>query len=228
MKDLEKFYESLVKNIGVTLFCGESRSPFTQNSIELMTKFLAPKTSTSSGENFCPQDEVLFESIVRDAIIPLLYSTKTECRVNACTFIRRLMSQLEDVNDSLYVEMRKHLIERSADKHSVVRASSVKALHRFQDLTQVNDIVMIALKFHLRCDPDADVRLACVQTMTPCKSTLTDFIHATRDVNDYIRKTGIFLSILVANKLLCKQNLNFMQSFILMLKKLFLISLIFL
>ncbi len=192
---LSKFYEELIRNIKLTLNC-ESRSPFTNNSIDFIIKYLLT-FSPMNGENYySPENEsnvTLMETVLKDVIKPYLYNLKVECRINACIFVRKLFDELDDINEELFKQLKRDLIQRCADKSSSVRAFAFLALHRFQDLDSEKDIALTAIQFHLKNDPDSEVRHNCLKTIAPSKTTLNDFIYATRDVKDFIRKTGIYL-----------------------------------
>lgn len=189
---LRQYYIELLRNIKLTLHA-DSRSPFTKNVIDFIIKYLL-KFSPSNGENYYSEDETsitLIDTVLSDVVKPYMYNVRAECRINSCNFVRKLIEELDDISESLYESLKTALIERCIDKVTTVRAVAILALHRFQDLLVQNDIAIVAIRFHLKNDPDCDVRLACLQSLAPCKQTLSDFIHATRDVKDFVRKAGM-------------------------------------
>jgi len=99
---------------------------------------------------------------------------------------------LQDINDDIYEKIRKALLDRSADRVASVRAAAVLALHRFQDTGNANDLVIQAIHFHLNYDPDPEVRHNCLKAMAASQQSLAHFVGSTRDVKDFIRKTGIY------------------------------------
>lgn len=132
--------------------------------------------------------------ILKETVINCLYSLDPGCRFNACALVNKIFMHLQDVDNDVYESLRKALLDRCADKERSIRAAAAKALHRFQEADDPKDRVIAALNFHLKNDPDADVRQACLMSIQPTKETTDDYIHATRDVKDIIRKTGDFFT----------------------------------
>ena len=83
-------------------------------------------------------------------------------------------------------------MDRIRDKDKSVRSAAALALHRFQEVDEDKDLVTVALKFHLNCDPDFRVRHSCLLSLHSTAATIDEFIRSTRDVKDIIRKTGNF------------------------------------
>ncbi len=82
-------------------------------------------------------------------------------------------------------------MDRCADKDKSIRSVAALALHRFQEVNDPKDLVITALKFHLKNDPDYNVRQSCLLALHPTNYNIDEFISATRDIKDIIRKTGI-------------------------------------
>lgn len=191
------------------------KSPYTKNVLDFITKFLMnvsqignkdDETIIEDKEN-CDElgmetlgeesfgagcQTTLLDRILKDLILKYLYSVSNECRYNTCQLIQRIFSELEDIDEDAFENIKGALIDRFADKEKMVRKAAALACHRFQDMDDPQDLLIKACQFHLKNDPVADVRSACLQVLEPTKFTLNDFINSTRDVKDYIRKIGMF------------------------------------
>ena len=190
-QSITHFYKELVRNIKFTLWVHDWRSPYGQNSIGFVIKYLltfGQNGDENSDENNDEMRDEFIDTILEDVVIPYTNSKKAECRINCCHFIRRLSEELDVINKDIYEDIRKALLDRSVDRIASVRAAAILALHRFQN---ENDLVVQAIHFHLNYDPDHEVRHNCLKAMAVSKISLDHFIAATRDVKDFIRKTGI-------------------------------------
>ena len=193
-QSITNFYKELVRNIKYTLWVQDWRSPYGQNTIGFIIEYLLTFGQTTDLENNEELRNELIDTILEDVVIPYTNSKKPECRINACHFIRRLAEELEDINDEIYDDIKKALLDRTVDRIASVRAAAISALHRFQDDTNSNDLAIQAIHFHLNYDPDHEVRHNSLKSMAS-KISLDHFINATQDVKDFIRKTGICFTV---------------------------------
>lgn len=191
---VNEFYNQLKKMIKCTLFLHDSRSPFGQNCIEFIIKYLLNfrQTDFEDNEDIEEQRQEFLESILIEAVLPMTTHMNDECRVNACNFIRCLSQELKEINHETFKAIIKALLERTADPKGLVRAASFLALHRFQTVSNDNDLCAQAIYYHLTNDPDPEVRLNCLKVMASSKNSIAYFIGATRDVKDLVRKTAYF------------------------------------
>ncbi|XP_054156320.1 condensin complex subunit 3-like [Oppia nitens] len=211
-RSIKEFYRELIRDVKYSLWVPDSRSPYTQNTIAFIVKYLLtfPATIeidptvngragrgddgnggylTLNGDNDELRHE-LINAILEDVVIPYTNSTKVECRLNSCFLIRLLSDELDDISEDMFEKIRKALLDRTVDKVTSVRAAAIMALHRFQDSSNDNDLVILAIHFHLDYDPDPEVRHNCLKSMAALQQSLTHFVGATRDVKDFIRKTA--------------------------------------
>ena len=138
---VKEFYNLLKKMIKLTLFAHDSRSPFGNNCIEFVVKYLLNfRQSDDDDEDIEDQRQEFLESVLTDAVIPLTSHLKEECRVNACNFIRYVSEELKEMNQDLFNTIVSVLLQKTADPKGCVRAAAFLALHRFQNASNENDI----------------------------------------------------------------------------------------
>lgn len=141
----------------------DPKSPFTQNSIDFLAKYLSslspPNENCIQNNNYEIEtaDLILLDTVLKNILLPCTY-LNTDFRINTCILIKKLFAELDDIGDDLFDLMKRALLDRCADKTSLVRASAIAALHRFQEVANVDDLVINAFKFHLKNDPDSEVR----------------------------------------------------------------------
>ncbi|CAG2120345.1 unnamed protein product, partial [Medioppia subpectinata] len=131
--------------------------------------------------------------IIKDQLIKFLSNQKPHIRYNCCLLIRKLFTDLEDMDLEVYEKLKRSLLDRLRDKDKLIRSAAALALHRFQESDKRSDLVSDALRFHLRTDPDFRVRQSCLQSLSPTIASIDEFINSTRDVKDIIRKTAFTL-----------------------------------
>ncbi|CAG2166755.1 unnamed protein product [Oppiella nova] len=150
--------------------------------------------STAMDSTSLIKDEPTFADIViKEQLIGFLLNAKPHIRYNCCLLIRKLFTDLEDMDLDVYEKLKKSLLDRLRDKDKTIRSAAALALHRFQEADKRSDLVSDALKFHLRTDPDFRVRQSCLQSLQPSVASIDEFINSTRDVKDIIRKTAFTL-----------------------------------
>ncbi|RWS18244.1 hypothetical protein B4U80_12539, partial [Leptotrombidium deliense] len=99
------------------------------------------------------QSQSLVDEILKNIILPYLNSVIVHVRSNSCYFVKTLFLEIDDVDNQIYNELKKRLLERISDKNATVRAMAAAALHRFQDVDDEKDVVTSAYRFHLKNDP---------------------------------------------------------------------------
>ncbi|KAI1289891.1 Condensin complex subunit 3 [Halotydeus destructor] len=137
-----------------------------------------------------PRLESLADAVLRDVLIPQLENSSVATRVNACTLIRKMFSEIEDIETDTYDKLKSSLVFRMADKNTGVRASAAKTLHRFQETESSQDVVVFAYQYHLKNDPDMEVRKSILLAIEPTEHTIEDIILRTRDIKDSVRKVA--------------------------------------
>ena len=144
----------------------------------------------------------IVDALLLDVLIPHLTNGSQTVRLNATNIIRKCLDEVEDLEDAVFKKLKQGLMERLSDKSAVIRSSAAKCLHRFQEVSKAGDIVTAAFNFHLKNDPDYDVRSSILLAVEPSKDTMNEIIARTRDVKDTVRKAAFHK---IAERVLVKQ-----------------------
>ncbi|XP_054157960.1 condensin complex subunit 3-like [Oppia nitens] len=159
--------------------------------------FTRNKDRSMANTTIVTEEPTFADFVIKEHLIRFLNNKSTHIRYNCCLLIRKLFTELEDMDMEVYEKLKKALLERLRDKDKSIRSAAALALHRFQEVDKYKDMASDALKFHLKGDPDFRVRQSCLLALHPTLNSIDDFINATRDVKDIIRKTAF---ILIAEK----------------------------
>ena len=144
----------------------------------------------------------IVDALLLDVLIPHLTNGSQTVRLNATNIIRKCLDEVEDLEDAVFKKLKQGLMERLSDKSAVIRSSAAKCLHRFQEVSKAGDIVTAAFNFHLKNDPDYDVRSSILLAVEPSKDTMNEIIARTRDIKDTVRKAAFHK---IAERVLVKQ-----------------------
>ena len=133
----------------------------------------------------------LLDHILNDPLIPFLGSANANTRLNTLYLVRKILKKVVDIEPNIYERLKSALIDRTSDKNANVRKLAFLTIHRFQgDVDDPEDMVMRALRFHLKYDPTDFVRLACLNVIWPIRAVIPDLILKTRDIKSKIRETA--------------------------------------
>lgn len=115
-------------------------------------------------------------------------------RIRSCQLIATIF---KNVNPSREIDVTfaesatKYLSERLRDKITTVRLWAVKAVEKFQNQHDENDIITNELIRIMQSDASPDVRMAAVQTITVFKSSLPEIINRMKDVKTEVRLSAV-------------------------------------
>ena len=180
----------------------EPDSPYTKWAFEFLTQFIIKQTKSEIQDDLDKEQRrpkskekadplmTTFDLLLKNFFIPALRDTNINIRINSCALLRRILSGIDDIVDTVYTDLRKTLVEGMANKHAVIRAATIKTLHRFQDREDPSDVVNSAFAFHLENDPDYKVRQAVLMVIEPGESINEKILARIRDVKDTVRKTA--------------------------------------
>lgn len=114
--------------------------------------------------------------VLRDVLIPGMADPSVTMALNCLIIVRRVMQDVDDVSDNIYSKLRGELVNQVANKNAGIRAAAIKALHRFQEITNEKDVVTCAMTYHLNNDPDFKVRQAVIQVIEPSSYSVDHII----------------------------------------------------
>ncbi|WVR08557.1 hypothetical protein IAU60_005612 [Kwoniella sp. DSM 27419] len=106
-----------------------------------------------------------------------------------------MINGLGEMDDDLYVLLRKSLLDRARDKESAVRVQAALGLAKLQsgededDLEEGQEPLGSVLLDLLRYDPAAEVRRAALYNLPRTPVTLPHILARTRDIDPILRRT---------------------------------------
>ena len=165
----------------LSVFCpgpskpGKWSSRVSGKTVPAATKKSAAKRKPKAKKK-APKPVVLslttLDIILRDVLIRGMTDESVTVSINCLIIVRRVMQDVDDVSDNVYSQLRGELVSQVAKKNAGIRAAAIKALHRFQELTDEDDVVTCAMTYHLNNDPDFKVRQAVIQVIEPSSQSV--------------------------------------------------------
>jgi len=186
----------------------QQQHPYVINTLEFCAKFSVSFYSSSENENvesMSPFLSRLFEFLLshhnaKDKIV----------RFRICHFLNMLLNSMGEhafIDDNLCDQITVNMMERLLDKSPKVRAQAVFALHRLQDPSDEQCVIIKMYLFHVSKDPQAEVRKAVLATMGKNQKTLQAAIKRTRDIDESVRKMAFeFISKVTVRSLSIEQR----------------------
>ncbi|EAL23115.1 hypothetical protein CNBA6400 [Cryptococcus deneoformans B-3501A] len=122
-------------------------------------------------------------------------------RFRVTLMIVSMINGLGEMDDDLYILLRKSLLDRSRDKEASVRVQAALGLSKLQsgeeeeDLEEGQEPLVDVLLDLLRYDPAAEVRRAALYNFPRTPVSLPHILARTRDVDPILRRTvfaGVF------------------------------------
>ncbi|OXB39504.1 hypothetical protein LQV05_000649 [Cryptococcus neoformans] len=122
-------------------------------------------------------------------------------RFRVTLMIVSMINGLGEMDDDLYILLRKSLLDRSKDKEASVRVQAALGLSKLQsgeeedDLEEGQEPLLDVLLDLLRYDPAAEVRRAALYNFPRTPISLPHILARTRDVDPILRRTvfaGVF------------------------------------
>ncbi|EPS67472.1 hypothetical protein M569_07302 [Genlisea aurea] len=158
-------------------------------SAERVIKFVASFSCSRAGRDDSGDD--FLESFLR-FLLKAAAAANNTARFRACQIISEIIMRLPDdaeVGDEVWDEVIDLLKLCTRDKVSAVRSSSIRALARFVDVSENEDILDLFLE-NLELEQNGDVRKIIVLSMPPSAKTLPKIIDCTLDVAESVRKAA--------------------------------------
>ncbi|KAL1460981.1 hypothetical protein WDU94_012915 [Cyamophila willieti] len=121
-------------------------------------------------------------------------------RYRVCFLLAKLLAECSQIDDDIFDELSRTMLDRIQDKVASVRVQAVNAVYKLQDKTNPECPIKAAFKFHLAVDPSADVRRSVVRYIAINADTVSVILGRLDDTSDKVRK-HLYLSI-------AKQNIN--------------------
>uniref|UniRef100_A0A8D8WN30 Condensin complex subunit 3 n=1 Tax=Cacopsylla melanoneura TaxID=428564 RepID=A0A8D8WN30_9HEMI len=121
-------------------------------------------------------------------------------RYRVCFLLAKLLAECSQIDDDIFDELSRTMLDRIQDKVANVRVQAVNAVYKLQDKTNPECPIKAAFKFHLAVDPSADVRKSVVRYIAINVDTVSVILGRLDDTSDKVRK-HLYLSI-------AKQNIN--------------------
>ncbi|KIR69079.1 condensin complex subunit 3 [Cryptococcus bacillisporus CA1873] len=127
-------------------------------------------------------------------------------RFRVTLMIVSMINGLGEMDDDLYILLRKSLLDRSKDKEASVRVQAALGLSKLQsgeeeeDLEEGQEPLVDVLLDLLRYDPAAEVRRAALYNFPRTPASLPHILARTRDVDPILRRT-VFAGVLSAEAL---------------------------
>ncbi|KAG6332139.1 hypothetical protein ID866_6950 [Astraeus odoratus] len=115
-------------------------------------------------------------------------------RYRCVRILAEMVAHLGEIDEDVYMKLRKALIERVHDKETHVRVQAVVALSKLCGSEESLDVgedepsAMDVLLDILSCDPAAEVRRAALLNIPPSHHTLPAILARTRDTDTIMRK----------------------------------------
>uniref|UniRef100_A0A6M2DZN9 Putative chromosome condensation complex condensin subunit g n=1 Tax=Xenopsylla cheopis TaxID=163159 RepID=A0A6M2DZN9_XENCH len=122
-------------------------------------------------------------------LIEISYADYMDTRKVSLQFISILLGTLDGrtIDDDIFNDLAKCVLERIKDVNSKVRAEAIHAGRRLQNVGVEDDLICKSYKFHMKSDPSASVRRATLDCIGYSIFTREAIIARIMDVNEGIR-----------------------------------------
>lgn len=182
----------------IILLSQDSSSSYTKWALECVVNFILKMHQLDVKDDDDQGVErgafTTLDLLFKSTLIPALDDDATFIRVNTCHVLSKIIAGVEDIADEIYADLKDALVKSVASKSADIRAATIKALLRFQEVNSGDDIVTSALLFHLEYDPDAKVRQTALMVIEPSKEVKSELnekiLSRIRDVKDSVRKAA--------------------------------------
>ena len=174
----EMLGEILLRGVVDRLLVCSKKEPTVERVVKFYSEFVALSTDTA-----------LFVETIEHLLRRSTAADKT-VRWRACQMIAGIFSQLRgeaEISDILWSSVISALTPRLKDKAPLVRAWAVKAVHKFQNPQDDNDVMMNEVMRLMNSDTSKEVRVAATETICICKATLQSLVDRIKDVKSEVR-----------------------------------------
>ncbi|KAI5740725.1 hypothetical protein M8J76_006507 [Diaphorina citri] len=119
-------------------------------------------------------------------------------RYRVCFLLAKLLAECSVIDDDIFDELSRAMLDRIKDKVASVRVQAVTAVYKLQDRANPDCPIKKAFKTHLSMDPSADVRKSVVRFISISVDTVSVIMGRLDDTSDKVRK-HVYLSIAKQN-----------------------------
>ncbi|KAL2922343.1 Condensin complex subunit 3, partial [Bienertia sinuspersici] len=167
-------------------------------SAERIVRFISTFACFNDSQKSSIDDNEFLEAFLR-FLLSAFTSTNKTARFRSCQITSEIILRLPDdaeVSNELWDEVIEKLIIRVGDKIPIVRTFAIRALSRFVNDSENNEILDLFIQT-LQSDQIADVRKTLLLSLPPSNATSSVVIGCTLDVSESVRKAAY---IVLANK----------------------------
>ncbi|XP_059623216.1 uncharacterized protein LOC132266380 [Cornus florida] len=181
----DRFFSAFSKSL-IPLFNFQRRNA----SAERIVRFVAIFAGTRDANNESVRDAFL-EEFLRFLIVAATAANKT-ARFRAVQIISEIIMRLPDdaeVSNDLWDDVIECMKLRVGDKVPVIRTFAVRALSRFANDSENDDILDLFLQ-ELPLEQNAEVRRTIILALPPSNATSMAIVNCTLDVSESVRKAA--------------------------------------
>ncbi|OAQ26920.1 hypothetical protein K457DRAFT_78601 [Linnemannia elongata AG-77] len=194
------FNKEFIRNLNVVLAI-KKVEPTADRVVQFVSTFIL---CTCEKENMDQEDEdededssisaTFVEHLMRHLLKGITVKEKL-VRVRCCKLIALSINSVGALENDLYVELQKSLMERTRDKESQVRVQALFALSKMQgngdeedDDEEEGGTIIEKFLDLLQHDPAAEVRRSAIFNIAQSKDTLPFILERARDTDTYNRR----------------------------------------
>ncbi|KAL6507655.1 hypothetical protein OROGR_023850 [Orobanche gracilis] len=182
-----EFFAAFCKALMV-LFTFQRRTTPVERIIKFASVFACSYDPKGNGG-----DEFL-ENFLKFLLVPAIAADKV-ARSRACQIVSEIIMRLPDdaeVSSGLWDQVIECMITRVGDKVPAIRTFAFRALARFANDLENNDILELFLE-ELKLEQKGEVRKIIVMSLPPSSRTLSVIIDSTLDVSELVRKAAYYV-----------------------------------
>ncbi|KAK5821328.1 nuclear condensing complex subunit [Linnemannia elongata] len=200
------FNKEFIRNLNVVLAI-KKVEPTADRVVQFVSTFIlctCEKDRKPEAENMDQEDEdedeessisaTFVEHLMRHLLKGITVKEKL-VRVRCCKLIALSINSVGALENDLYVELQKSLMERTRDKESQVRVQALFALSKMQgngdeedDDEEEGGTIIEKFLDLLQHDPAAEVRRSAIFNIAQSKDTLPFILERARDTDTYNRR----------------------------------------
>ncbi|XP_018564704.1 condensin complex subunit 3-like [Anoplophora glabripennis] len=178
------------KKILVPILTTDGGTTFIEKTMNFVASFCSVLKPNQPDCN--ETDNYIEHPFVFEIISYLLETSELEndiVRFRSCQLINKILDHLvgSDVSNLLCDKLEESLLKRIHDPKNIVRQQAVLALHRLQDPTNAQDVIIMELIGLMNHDTLAKVRLLCIENIALRADVTNHIIKRIRDVDVNVR-----------------------------------------
>lgn len=182
----EEFWSYLKGVISTLLLC--ENGPHVDKLLSFMGTFCSLLKSNADPNNEGEVEHALLMEIISFALKASKLS-KDIIRIRSCQIINIVMDNLvgAEVSIELCEKLEETLLERLRDPKNIVRQQAVMALHRLQDPSNPEDVIIPEFVRLMTSDTSPKVRKLCVEKAGARKDVIQHILVRIRDLDPHVR-----------------------------------------